>query len=283
MSYQATAAEQGNEIIQVMQYRARMYGFLARMFEREVDQDYLGKLRVMHYPQSSENPLINDGFHTLYSFMRNARENVIDVLAIDYARAFLGSGILNGNAAFPYESVYTSEHALIMQDARDQVLATYRMHAVALPDGWTDPEDHIALELDFQRRLCERTILAINEGDHNLARKLIEAQYAFLELHLLNWVPNFCTDVERFASTDFYKATAGLARAFLADDEALLEDIAQASGIDLHAAIATARAADEAVSAEMAEEAAKDHLEPNVVIMPDDTVSPLEPRLAMED
>jgi len=46
-------------------------------------------------------------------------------LAVDYARIFLGVGIAEGSAAYPYESVYTSKKRIIMQDTLDQVKAMY--------------------------------------------------------------------------------------------------------------------------------------------------------------
>ncbi len=275
-----------NEIAALMRSRATMYGLLGRMFEREVDEAFLGQLRGMRYPQNSDSPDINEAFRQLYAFMRHAREDVLDVLGVDFARTFLGSGTMNGNAAFPYESVYTSEHALLMQEARDQVLAVYRASGMGKHPDWSDPEDHIALELDFMRELCERTARAVEADDDSAAERLVAVQYSFLVLHLLRWAPRLCLDVERFCSTGFYAAAARLTAAFLSDEQTLLEDIAQASGIDLEAALEAARAADAAVDAEMAEEAAKDHLVPNVVVTMDDErgmiVEPLAPEDAAE-
>lgn len=260
-----------SDVAALMQSRATMYGLLGRMFEREVNEVFLGQLRTMHYPQNSENALFNEAFRRLYGFLRHAREDVLDVLAIDYARAFLGSGVLNGNAAFPYESVYTSEHALLMQEARDEVLAIYRANGMQIHKDWNDPEDHIALELEFMRLMCSRTSKALEEDSPaGTTEALIAVQYSFLVLHLLRWAERFCADVRRFAETDFYHAAAQLMETFLVDDRALLEDIAQASNIDLGTALETAQAADAAVTAAMIAEAEKDHTVPNVVMSADE-------------
>ena len=228
------------DLASVMEGRASLYALLARAFHKEVDETFLGELRAMGYPQGSANPAVNEAFKLLYGFMRHAREDVLDQLAADYARTFLGSGILNGNAAFPYESVYTSTHALLMQEARDEVLAIYRSQGVDKDPSWTDPEDHIALELEFMKVLCERTARAIGEGDDEGARALVKTQLAFLTDHLMPWAPRFLGDVPRFAGTDFYVAFARLADAFLADDLELLEDVARSSGIEPEAVSADA-------------------------------------------
>ena len=264
---QSDAADETAQIAEIMRNRAAMYGFLGRLFKREVDAEFLAQLRAMHYPQNSDNPAVNEAFRRMYLFMRHAREDVLDVLAVDYARAFLGSGILNGNAAFPYESVYTSEKALVMQEARDEVLAIYRANGMNKDASWTDPEDHLSLELEFMRTLCERTAAALESDDAaEDPAALVATQYGFLALHLLRWTPRFCIDVPRFATSEFYAAAGQLVDAYLAEDKALLEDIAQASGIDLEETLQAAREADARVDEAMEVAAEQEHEAPNVIV-----------------
>lgn len=222
------------DVSQIMQARAAMYGLLARVYIKEVDEQFLAELKAMTYPQNSDNPQINDAFKTIYSYMRHLREDSLDQLSIDYNRTFIGSGILNGNAAFPYESVYTSEHALVMQEARDEVLALYKSEGITKRAEWTDPEDHISLELEFMQTLAQRTYDALTSDDPSAddqAQALIVTQYHFLTDHLLRWVSRFLLDVTRFCTTSFYEGFAQLTEAYLTDDKLLLEDIIEASAI----------------------------------------------------
>ena len=276
---ESVATDQSAQIAALMRDRAAMYAFLGRIFKREVDEEMLGQLRAMRYPQGSDDPRVNEAFRRMYQFMRRAREDVLDVLAVDYARTFLGSGILNGNAAFPYESVYTSEKALVMQEARDEVLAIYRANGMDKDPAWTDPEDHLALELEFMGVLCERTADALETETSDDAHAadpvaLVATQYGFLVLHLLRWVPRFCVDVPRYCTSDLYAAAAQLLEAYLQDDQALLEDIAQASGIDLEETLEAARAADALVDADMEAAADVDHEAPNVVVTTGEEIAP---------
>ena len=236
MTTETTArAEEATEasMTDLIASRATMYDLLARVFHKEVDAAFLDTLNTMRYPQGLDNPTINEAFRRVYAFVRHAREDTLDVLSMDYSRIFLGSGVLNGNAAYPYESVYTSTHGLIMQDARDEVLAIYRSQCVDKDEAWKDPEDHIALELEFMAVLSRRCAEALAGEDDNAARALVQTQYRFLADHLLRWAPNFLGDVPKYASVDFYPAFSALTRAWLDDERALLEDIAEASGIDL--------------------------------------------------
>ncbi len=272
-----TPEQEGIDIADLMRGRASLYGLLSRAFRAEVDEDFFDELRAMHYPQNSPDPDVNDAFRRLYTFVRHAREDTLDVLSTDYARTFLGSGVLNPYAAFPYESVYTSEHGLVMQEARDEVIAAYRRQGVACQREWHDPEDHLALELDFMRVLANRCAdaLATADGaasndDADAACKLVGTQYAFLINHLQKWVPRFATDVPKYASADFYPAFAELTRATLADDQLLLEDIAEASGIDLSQAVDQAARADREVDRAMKEAGDRDHAAPTYVVTDDE-------------
>ena len=106
--------------------RSETYSFLARLFREEVDEALLAQLNDTDYPVSSGNGLMDEGYYQIAKYLSNAWVDPLMKLSVDYTRAFLGSGIDTYSAAYPFESVYTSEKRLLMSDARDEVLAIYR-------------------------------------------------------------------------------------------------------------------------------------------------------------
>lgn len=140
-------------------------------------------------------------------------------LAADYNQLFLG---MSAHPVAPYESVYTSEEGLIMQEARDEILRVYRLWGLRVPESFDLPEDHVALELEFMACLADRTRAAADAGEDPTG--LIAAQRAFLGEHLA-WVAALCDDVEKRARTAFYYGIAGLTREHLAADEAVLDSL----------------------------------------------------------
>ena len=66
---------------------------------------------------------------------------------------------------------------------------------------------------------------ALEAGDDGSCANLLEARRAFLEEHLLNWVPDFADDVQRVARTGFYRALADIVLGVLETDQAFLEDV----------------------------------------------------------
>lgn len=153
------------------------------------------------------------------------RESASAAICRGLPHTFIGVTQDREQVAFPYESVYTSPEHLLMQDARDEVLAAYRAAKVVLVDEACEPEDHLAFELEFMQLLGERAAEALEAGDDGSCANLLEARRAFLEEHLLNWVPDFADDVQRVARTGFYRALADIVLGVLETDQAFLEDV----------------------------------------------------------
>jgi anaerobic sulfite reductase subunit A len=201
--------------------RENLYRLLARLYRIEVDEPLLRQLSEMGFPAECDEPELAEGYRMLTDCLCNPGSDPLTDLAVDFARIFLGAGVYEGVVASPYESVYTSKERLIMQEARDQALAAY--HAKGLyPDSELEiPEDHIAIELEFLARLCRETLQA--GGDRERVSTLLREQKEFIEQHPGKWVPAFCTDIEKCASTGFYRAVGKITRGFLNMEQAILE------------------------------------------------------------
>ena len=127
-----------------------------------------------------------------------------DVVCLGAERAYLDAAadcaaLLWGMSAYsmhPYESVHRGPVGVMMQDARDAVLAVYRAagvrpHALA----GNIPEDHLGIELAFMGVLCNREAEGLTQGNARQAEGTRAMQRAFLEEHLLAWVPDLCADL----------------------------------------------------------------------------------------
>ena len=201
------------------------YSFLARLFRREINEEELDALRATLFPAETGNGLADQGIHKLVTYLDSAWENSTVELAVDYTRAFLGHGMDTYATAYPYESVYTSKHRLLMQEAYSEVLAAYRAAGVVRAEGSNEEEDHLALELEFEALLCNRAAAAFETDDVKAAWNALQARSDFLHNHLLNWVPSFAADVRRFARTGFYLGLADYLEGFLQTDAALLDEL----------------------------------------------------------
>ena len=212
-------------LVDVLRGRRATYQFLSRLFRTEVDQELYDTLVSMRFPANTGNPLVDEGYRMICGYLSQASGDVLTELAVDYVRAFIGSGNDGFSAAYPYESVYTSPKRLMMQDARDEVLVLYRAAGLAKQDSWKEGEDHIALELEFEQILANRTVEALERGDEDEAFSLLTTQKNFLDDHLAAWAPMMTSDMRRFAKTDLYRGLAHLTDGFLSTDRAFLADV----------------------------------------------------------
>jgi TorA maturation chaperone TorD len=227
--------------------RGRMAGYrlLSRLFRTEVDQGLLEALRAMRYPVDTGSALVDEGYRMIRDYLSAADSSVLTELAVDFVRSFIGSGNTGYSAAYPYESVYTSPKRLMMQDVRDEVLLLYRAAGLAKRDSWKEGEDHLALELEFEQVLIERSLAAWEAGDEEACRRHMLQQRSFLEEHLLSWYPMMAKDMEKFPRTGFYLGLGKLTSGYLQNDLELLDEVlAEAGALDAGAADAGAADAD---------------------------------------
>lgn len=213
------------ELAALCEARATTYGWLARIYQSEIDEGMFEELCSMEYPVETGSDPMDIGYYIIAKWLSNAWVDPITRLSVDYTKTFLGSGIDTYSAAYPYESVYTSEKRLLMQDARDEVLAIYRANSLDKSASWNVGEDHIAVELEFMRILGSRTTKALRKGDTDRAASLLRTQRNFLQDHMATWVPVFTEDVRRFAKTMFYEGVSYVTEGFLEEDLVLLDGL----------------------------------------------------------
>ncbi|MFD1670804.1 anaerobic sulfite reductase subunit AsrA [Agrilactobacillus yilanensis] len=196
----------------LMANRKAFYQLLARLYEKELSPKFIQQLAHLTYPTAEQNPQMQAGYQQLKAyFAQQPLAEMADDLASDYAKTFLGAGETKGNAAFPYESVYTSDEKLVLQAAWENVTKIYRANGLVMATEMADiKEDHIAMELKFMAHLCD-----VAEPD-------LAQQTTFLNEHLLNWTPQFLEDVQTYSRTNFYQGVALLTAGFLAEDAKIL-------------------------------------------------------------
>ena len=212
---------------QACRMRADMYGFLARLLRVEVDAELLADLRARTSRADTGDERLDGGYARIAGYLAGAGETVLTELAVDYVRTFIGAGTSGHSAAYPFESVYASEKHLLMQDARDEVLAIYRSEGMERADTWKVGEDHVALEFEFMQTLATRSAEALEAGEYSEAARTLAVQRGFFDDHIASWVPSMTGEMRRFAKTDFYLGLADVIDGFLGIEDEVLADLVE--------------------------------------------------------
>jgi TorA maturation chaperone TorD len=232
-SWEFTQPEVIQELVAANENRKIIYGFLARTYATEATVEYLRELSGKKdlFLASAQDPEVSgtelaEGFKQIADYVSNLKMDDLEKarleLAVEYAGLFLGVWRV---PAHPSESAYFSEGQLIMQEPRDEVLKLYRSMGVDKAGQFKEPEDHIALELQFMTHLCEKTNAALSDGDFPEARKCLRVQMDFLDEHLGKWVPKLSADILKSARREFYKAIAKITEGYVQMDKKLVVEL----------------------------------------------------------
>ena len=211
-------------IAHLMDRRANVYKVLSRSFREEMDAEFASEFAKRFVFESDDAQLAQKA-DAMKASLQGIDDDAIEMLAVDFDRVFFGMGPITARHAFPYESVYTSEKGIMMQEAYSQVVRAYREQKLAKDEAFTEPEDHIAVELAFMATLAERSAAFLREGHEEAAEQTVMQQLSFAKEHLLNWVDIFCVDLAAAADGSFYEHLATFTAAFVKEDAAVLEDI----------------------------------------------------------
>ena len=223
-----------SQLIEVNAGRAAYYRMLAELFFRELTQQQVDHLAGMDFAgMAGDNALIAEGYEDMHRYLRHANSGTRQALACDYAHTFLAAGNYETFAATPFESVFTSELGLMMQEARDGVYKMYCEQHIQPQADLHVPEDHVSFEFEFLATVIERTNAALLASDFDRACDLAQTVSNFHAQHQLNWVDDLCDAVLDVAETRFYRGVSKVTRGFvhmetdvIADELDVLQELA---------------------------------------------------------
>jgi TorA maturation chaperone TorD len=233
---EADQAEAVRQLREANAARARLYRTLAYYYLHELSQEQIEQLAGADLAsQGAEDETMQRGFEAMADYLSKLTTGTRQELAVDYAHTFLAAGNYETFAATPYESVFTSEEGLMMQDARDEVYKMYCAEQMQPNEDLRMPEDHLAFEFEFMALLIDRMSEGLAAGDFERARHYARLQREFHRDHQLNWVDDLCDAIEDVALTVFYVGLADVTRGFvhaeteaIADEAALADELAGA-------------------------------------------------------
>lgn len=220
-----------SQLVEVNVGRAAFYRMLGELYFTELSQAQIDHLSGLDFAGlAGGDPVIAEGYEDMRRYLRKTNSGTRQQLACDYAHTFLAAGNYETFAATPYESVFTSELGLMMQEARDEVYKAYCEQGVQPEAELQMPEDHVSFEFEFLATVAERTNAALLSGNLERAHALAEAAFAFHQDHQLNWVDDLCDAVLDVAETRFYRGVSKVTRGFVHLETEVIADELDALG-----------------------------------------------------
>ncbi|MGB9023882.1 MAG: molecular chaperone TorD family protein [Candidatus Bathyarchaeia archaeon] len=215
------------EIVKVSSARAALYRFLSRGFGAEVDESFIETIQKMHpillsLAADNDSQDFKQGTHLLGQFVGMIRSDYekdrhlfLEDLAADFASLFLNA---DARSVHPVESVYLGEHHLLYEEPYDDVVRIYDLFGFKKKRTVTEPEDHLAVELEFMAHLCDLTVHSLGDKRIDYAIGFLGNQSEFLDRHLSKWAPLFSGDLKSVSTNKLYSSLAHLLQGFLSTE-----------------------------------------------------------------
>jgi TorA maturation chaperone TorD len=204
-------------------HRSSIYGFLAAVYRQELTS---GLLQQMKAPRFQE-VLSNLGVKLNNGFFQNSEGEMLENLAIEYTRLFVGPG----KHISPHESVHHQKDGVqsgqLWGELTGQVKNIIESAGLEYKSEYTGLPDHISVELEFMQQVIQREAQAWEADDDETARLCLKNEKNFVDQHLSGWIPAFCKKVNAAAEMPFYREMARLTRSFIEFEKQELKKLAQ--------------------------------------------------------
>lgn len=195
----------------IARMRSHLYGLLATVYRQEVTPDLLRQIKD---PQFLE--VLSDlGVNWSDDLAKKSEEEILEDLAVEYARLFLGPG----RHVSPHESVHhqreDGQWGQLWGGSTVEVKKFIETAGFRYQTEYKGMPDNISVELEFMEQVTEREAQAWTENDDEAALYCLKIEKRFIEDHLVKWIPQFCEKVKQEAELPFYRDMAILTKHFI--------------------------------------------------------------------
>lgn len=200
-----------NSSASLANYRSTIYGFLAAIYRQEVSPDLLRQIKDPCFLGVFNNL----GVNLNNGFFKKPEKELLEDLALDYTRLFLGPG----KHISPHESVHHkiegTQWGQLWGESTAKVKKIIESSGLEYKSEYTGLPDHISVELEFMQQVVLREQQAWQDDDRETALLCLENEKNFVDQHLFRWIPRFCEKVIKEADSPFYREMAELTRSFI--------------------------------------------------------------------
>jgi TorA maturation chaperone TorD len=202
---------QKNSMAPLAMHRSNIYGFLAIVYRQEVTSDLLQQIKDPQFL----GVLSNFGVNLNNNFIQHPEEDLLEDLAVEYARLFLGPG----KHISPHESVHhqieDGQNGKLWGASTVETKKFIESLGLSCKPEYTGLPDHISVELELMQQITQREKQAWAEGDKKTALKCLKKEKKFIKEHLARWIPDFCNKVIQEAELPLYREMAKLTKNFI--------------------------------------------------------------------
>jgi len=166
---------------EVVVHKFTIYMFLQKFYAGQLNQiTKISWNELIELLKQEISFISNDELNRGLLILSLFTDEDIEELEFDFNRLFVGPNRLEVS---PYESTYRNVERVIMQGETLAVRRFYEKAGLVVSKKNIDPDDHIALELEFVCYLLENSLTDTT---------YYQLYQEFLEEHLFHWIESHC-------------------------------------------------------------------------------------------
>ncbi len=198
--------------------RAKTYAVLSALYSVPPSEDLAAMIRAGALVEEGASSLGAAAKDLTAAFRDAALEDrPNNELTAEHTRLFvLPSGVV------PHESFYLDENKRVGGRVTVEVQRYYQDAAAQMTSACLELPDHMGVELEFMKFLCEIEEQFWKEPNPDGLQRCLDFQHGFLTEHLLRWHSLLCERVIAETTTDVYRAVARLTIEFLEAERAFV-------------------------------------------------------------
>lgn len=210
--------------LEAIENRYQFYSVLKNYYQGLLCQNEDLWKQAMHIFYNQNILQKNDNYHTGLKLPQEYDPDAI----YEFNALFVGPNKL---LAPPYESAYLNAEGLLMQQETLAVREFYENNGLVVNSKNCEPDDHIALELEFICFLLYNVSLNLEEQNYEKADTYLTTYSEFFKEHLNKWVPAHCFDIIAKSKNRFCTGLAHITAEYLNTEAELLANLQIGEGI----------------------------------------------------
>jgi TorA maturation chaperone TorD len=201
--------------VELADQRINVYQFLARIYTKEITPEFLPLLRDPHVL----GVLLDFGAHFGDEFISIPADELIEDLAVEYTRLFLGPGKhIPANESIHHERD-DGDWGRLWGASTVEVKKFIESAGLEYRTDYKDMPDHISVEFEFMQKIIEKERDEWKDGNVERALYCLKMEKKFIEEHIARWVPLFCKKIIDDAELPFYREIARVTKDFVEFEE----------------------------------------------------------------
>ena len=199
------------KMVETATQRSNIYGLLSLIYRTEVTKDLLAHIKKPEFL----SVLSDMGAKLEDDFLKGSEDKLIEDLAVEYTRLFLGPG----KHISPHESIHhdtgDGDWGQFWGRSTVEIKKFVDASGLEFKSDYKGLPDHISVELEFMQLAAKREMQALEEKDNDGLLYCLKMEKMFIEEHLVQWVPIFCDKIISEAELSFYREIAKVTKNFM--------------------------------------------------------------------